>query len=164
MHRVNVQPFIEKWETRAVDRKRLASDFDVALLNKCDSCQACKDDCPVCKIDPTFQPNDIIRALVEGRLDEVLAGDQLWKCLECYTCQELCHSDIGMAETFRKLKELAIAAGAGPETVTQSYEMFLNAGILGKPKEGARKKLGLEPLPATGGDAIKRLLDRGEDE
>ena len=114
MHRVTVQPFLDKWEARAADKTRLAGDFDVALLNKCDSCRACKDDCPVCKVDPTFQPTDIIGALVDGDIDEVLADGQLWKCLECYTCQELCHSDIGMAETFRKLKELAIARGHGP--------------------------------------------------
>jgi hypothetical protein len=30
--------------------------------------------------------------------------------------------------------------------------------MLGKPKEGARKKLGLDPLPAGGGDAVKRLM------
>lgn len=162
MHRVDVQPFLDKWEDRAADKTRLAAFFDVSLLNKCDSCRACKDDCPVCKIDPSFQPNDIIRSLVQGHLDDVIADEQLWKCLECYTCQELCHSDIGMAETFRKLKELAIAAGSGPESVRQSYEMFLDSGTLGKPKEGARKKLGLEPLPATGGDAVKRLMDRDE--
>lgn len=158
MHRVDVQPFLDKWEDRSADRARLASFFDVSLLNKCDACRACKDDCPVCKIDPSFQPNEIIAELVKGNLDGVIEDGQLWKCLECYTCQELCHSDIGMAETFRKLKEIAIAAGSGPESVRQSYEMFLESGALGKPKEGARKKLGLEPLPAGGGDAIKRLI------
>ena len=158
MHRVSVQPFLDKWNARSADKTKLAEDFDVALLNKCDACRACKDDCPVCKVDPTFRPNDIIAELVKGNLDEVLASGQVWKCLECYTCQELCHSDIGMAETFRKLKELSIAAGAGPDSVTQSYQMFLETGSLGKPKEGARKKLGLEPLPASGGDAIARLM------
>jgi len=158
MHRVSVQPFLDKWNARSVDKTRLAEDFDVTLLNKCDACRACKDDCPVCKVDPTFRPNDVIAELVKGNLDEVLASGQVWKCLECYTCQELCHSDIGMAGTFRKLKELAIASGQGPESVTQSYQMFLETGSLGKPKDGARKKLGLEPLPANGGDAIARLM------
>ena len=118
MHRVSVQPFLDKWAARSADKATLALDFDVALLNKCDSCRACKDDCPVCKVDPTFQPNDIIAELVEGDLDEVIADGQLWKCLECYTCQELCHSDIGMAETFRKLKEIALREGAGPDSVS----------------------------------------------
>ena len=158
MHRVSVQPFLDKWNARSADKTKLAEDFDVALLNKCDACRACKDDCPVCKVDPTFRPNEIIAELVRGNLDEVLASGQVWKCLECYTCQELCHSDIGMAETFRKLKELSIAAGVGPDSVSQSYQMFLETGSLGKPKEGARKKLGLAPLPASGGDAIARLM------
>jgi heterodisulfide reductase subunit B len=164
MHRVSVQPFLDKWEARAADRARLALDFDVALLNKCDNCRACADDCPVCKIDPTFQPNDIIRALVEGRLDEVIDDGQLWKCLECFTCQELCHSDIGMAETFRKLKEIAISQGKGPESVPQSYKMFMETGTLGKPKESARKKLGLSPLPESGGDAMARIMAACEDD
>ncbi|MCL2504061.1 MAG: heterodisulfide reductase-related iron-sulfur binding cluster [Coriobacteriia bacterium] len=162
MHRVGVEPFLEKWQQRTADKTRLAEDFDVALLNKCDSCQACKDDCPVCKIDPAFQPNDIIRALIEGRLDEVLDDPNLWKCLECFTCLELCHSDIGMAEVFRKLKELSLKRGSAPEAISQSYRMFMETGLLGKPRESARKKLGLGPLPATGGDAVMRLME-GED-
>ena len=162
MHRVSVQPFLDKWESRQADKAKLALNFDVALLNKCDSCRACKDDCPVCKIDPTFQPNDIIHQLVEGDLDQVIEDGQLWKCLECYTCLELCHSEIGMAETFRKLKEIAIERGVGPESVPQSYKMFMETGTLGKPKQSARKKLGLDPLPEDGGDAMSRIMGNSD--
>ncbi|MBN2404416.1 MAG: hypothetical protein JXE06_02415, partial [Coriobacteriia bacterium] len=158
MHRVSVQPFLDKWVEREADKARLAAHFDVSLLAKCASCTACKDDCPVCKVDPTFQPTEIIADLVAGNIDKVLAEGQLWKCLECYTCQELCHSKIGMADTFRKLKELAMAAGSGPESVSAAYGEFLKTGVLGKPRESARKKLGLSPLPKTGGDAVTRLL------
>ena len=163
MHRVSVRPFLDKWEARQADKTRLALNFDVAVLNKCDSCRACKDDCPVCKIDPEFQPNDIIRRLLDGELDEVIAEGQLWKCLECYTCLELCHSDIGMAETFRKLKEIAIEQGAGPESVPASYKLFMETGTLGKPKQSARKKLGLDPLPEDGGDAMIRIMSNSDE-
>lgn len=158
MHRVSVQPFLDKWAEREADKARLAAHFDVSLLAKCATCTACKDDCPVCKVDSTFQPTEIIADLVAGNIDKVLAEGQLWKCLECYTCQELCHSKIGMAETFRKLKELAMASGSGPESVSAAYGEFLKTGVLGKPRESARKKLGLSPLPKTGGDAVARLL------
>jgi len=158
MHRVSVDPFLEKWQARATDKTRLAQDFDVSLLGKCYSCQACKDDCPVCKVDPTFDPCETIGRLLRGDIDEVLADPNIWKCLECYTCLELCHSDIGMAEVFRKLKELSLQTGSGPESVPASYKMFMETGTLGKPKEGARKKLGLDPLPPSGGDAIQRLM------
>jgi hypothetical protein len=55
-------------------------------------------------------------------------------------------------------------AGSGPESVSVAYSQFLDQGVLGKPKEGARKKLGLEPLPATGGDVISRLVAACDDE
>jgi heterodisulfide reductase subunit C len=97
---------------------------------------------------------------LRGDIEEVLADPNIWKCLECYTCLELCHSDIGMAETFRTLKELSIKRGTGPESVPAAYKMFMDTGMLGKPKEGARKKLGLGPLPESGGDAMRRLMGR----
>jgi heterodisulfide reductase subunit B len=159
MHRVSVQPFLDKWAARKADRAELAESFDVSLLAKCATCHACKDDCPVCKVDPSFQPTEIMERLMNGELEEVLAEGQVWKCLECFTCQEMCHSRIGMAETFRKLKELSAASGRGPEAVTSAYATFRKTGALGSPKEGARKKLGLEPLPAGGGNDLARILD-----
>ncbi|NTW28608.1 MAG: hypothetical protein HGA39_04510 [Coriobacteriia bacterium] len=163
MHRVSVDSFLKKWNARASDKKRIAQNFDVALLGKCFNCSACKDDCPVCKVDTTFKPTEIIGQVLRGEIDQVIEDGQIWKCVECYTCQELCHSGIGMAETFRKLKELAIAASKGPESVPQSYKMFMETGTLGKPRESARKKLGMGPLPASGGDAMARLMAEPED-
>ena len=160
MHRVDVQPFLDAWSARLGYRQRLAASFDVSLLDTCDGCRACVDDCPVGRVDPSFAPNEIIARLVRGDLEGVVDDPQVWKCLECYTCQELCPSDIGMAETFRKLKELALAAGAGPDGIAEAYRTFLEQGTLGTPKESARRKLGLEPLPASGGDAVARLLSR----
>jgi len=160
MHRVDVQPFLDAWSARLDYRERLATSFDVSLLDTCDGCRACADDCPVGRVDASFAPNEIIARLVRGDLGGVVDDPQVWKCLECYTCQELCPSDIGMAETFRKLKELALDAGAGPDSVTQAYRTFLEQGTLGAPKESARRKLGLGPLPAGGGDAVARLLSR----
>jgi hypothetical protein len=53
---------------------------------------------------------------------------------------------------------MATVAGVAPDSVTQAYRMFLEQGLLGAPKESARRKLGLDPLPASGGDAVARLL------
>ncbi len=158
MHRIDVSPFLDKWEQRLADRKAVAEYFDVAALAKCAACGACKDDCPMCKVDPTFQPTEIIGMLAEGRIGDVLAEPQLWKCLECYTCAELCHSRFGMAETFRKLKELSVQQGTGVPQVADAYATFLKTGSLGEPRESARKKLGLEPLPERGTDAVNALL------
>lgn len=158
LHRVPVDPFLAAWEQRTADRELLAEVFDLKTLATCDSCRACKDDCPVSRIDPDFQPVEIIADLLAGKLDDVVAGEQIWKCVECFTCQERCHSRIGWAGLFRTLKERAIAAGNRPDSVVSAYEEILSAGTLGRPRESMRKKLGLRPLPPTGGDALARLL------
>jgi len=46
-----------------------------------------------------------------------------------------------------------------PEAVSSAYAMFTKTGTLGTPKDAARKKLGLEPLPETGGASLARILD-----
>jgi heterodisulfide reductase subunit C len=158
MHRIPVQPFLDTWEGHLGDRKAVAEYFNVAELAKCAACGACKDDCPVCKIDSEFQPTEIIAMLSDGRIDEVLADDNLWKCVECYTCNELCHSRFGMAEVFRKLKEISVEQGTGKPQVADAYATFLKTGSLGEPRESARKKLGLAPLPKRGNEAVNELL------
>jgi heterodisulfide reductase subunit B len=157
-HRTSVDSFMERWEHASSDKEHLARHFDVALLNKCDDCRACKDDCPVAKIDPTFRPNDMIADLVRGKLDEVVASGEAYKCVECYNCQELCHSRIGMTEVMRTLKELGVLRGLAPEGVMSGYKTVVETGMLGKPRAAARKKLGLDEVAASGGDVIEELL------
>ena len=160
MHRVSVDRFLERWEEREEGRARARESFDLRLLEECDSCRACKDDCPVAQIDPEFRPNDIVARILDGDIDGVMADAQAWKCLECFTCLELCPSRIGLAENLRVLKEQAGAQGGRPEPVQKAYDLFTSDGLLGKPRDSARAKLGLPPLPQSGGDALARLLAR----
>jgi len=157
-HKVSTDSFFEKWDAAKDYNEHLARHFNVPLLNKCNGCRACKDDCPVGKIDPTFRPNDLIQALVEGRMDEAIESAEAFKCVECYNCQELCHSRIGMADTMRTLKELGVARGIGPDAVKSSFEMILDQGVLGSSRASARKKLGLADVPKTGGHALRDVL------
>jgi hypothetical protein len=68
-----------------------------------------------------------------------------------------------MAEVFRKLKELAVHQGNVPDAVRFSYDMFVSTGSLGEPRESARTKLGLDPLPRRGGEELGRILARREE-
>jgi heterodisulfide reductase subunit B len=160
MHRTSVEPFLETWDHRAAGRARAAESFDLQLLETCDACRACRDDCPVTKIDPSFQPNEMVARILDGDLDEVLTGGQAWKCLDCYTCLELCPSRIGLAETLRLLKEQG--PDVRPAALQQAFGLFAEEGVLGKPKESARGKLGLPGLPAGGAAALRRMLAADE--
>jgi len=157
-HRVSVTPFLDKWRKVTAGRDRAQASFDLALLERCDACRACRDDCPVAKMDPSFQPNELVAQVLDGELDAALAGGQAWKCLECYTCLELCPSRIGLAETLRVLKEYAAARDQQPATLHQAYDAYNRDGVLGRPRDGARRKLGLPSLPPGGGDALRQML------
>ncbi|MBU2601193.1 MAG: 4Fe-4S dicluster domain-containing protein [Actinobacteria bacterium] len=158
MHRVSTEPFLEKWNERAAQHREIARDFAVTELQKCADCHACEEDCPVTKAGSGFSPTGIIGEILSGDIDGVIDRADLWKCLECYTCYERCHSRLGMAEVFRKLKELSAERGSVPAAVRSAYDMFLSTGSLGEPRESARTKLGLDPLPRTGGEELKKML------
>ncbi len=158
MHRVSVQPFLAKWAEREAGRALAEQSFDLSLLERCDACRACADDCPVAKIDPSFSPNELVTQVLAGELDAALEGGQAWKCLECYTCLELCPSRIGLAETLRALKEQGAASGRQPESLRQAFDAFSREGVLGTPRGSARTKLSLPALPEAGGEALRHML------
>ena len=163
MHRVSVEPFLAAWAEREDRRRVIAEEFSVPELQKCADCKACEDDCPVTKVAGGFSPTGIIGEILAGDLEGVIERGDLWKCLECFTCYERCHSRLGMAEVFRKLKELANEREKVPAAVRSAYEMFRATGSLGEPRESARARLGLAPLPARGGDDLERILSRREE-
>lgn len=160
MHRVSTEPFLERWEQKAELRRAVAQEFSLAELQKCNDCKACEADCPVAKLQGSFSPTTIIGEILSGDLDGVIERGDLWKCLDCFTCYEKCHSRLGMAEVFRKLKELATDQGQLPEAVRFSWDMFAATGRLGEPRESARTKLGLGPSPKDGGEELRRILER----
>lgn len=157
-HRVEVAPFLEKWETKLKQRRALAETFDVGLLQTCASCGACDADCPVTQAEPDFVPSTIVRALLKDGLQATLENPDVWRCTDCMTCFERCHSRIGMAEMFEKLKRLAQARGLEPAAVRANYEAFLASGTLGSGRAAVRDKLGLPPLPEGGADDWKAVL------
>ncbi len=159
MHRVPLESFLERWAAKTQQRTRVAEEFSLAELQKCNDCKACESDCPVAKLNGSFSPTTIIGEILSGDLDGVIERGDLWKCLDCFTCYEKCHSRLGMAEVFRTLKELAKNEGRLPDAVRFSWEMFATTGSLGEPRESSRVKLGLSPAPARGGEGLLRLLE-----
>lgn len=163
MHRVSTAAFLASWAEREGRRREIAKEFSVPELQKCADCRACEDDCPVTKVAGGFSPTGIIGEILAGDLEGVVERGDLWKCVECYTCYERCHSRLGMAEVFRKLKELANHQEHVPAAVRSAYEMFRATGSLGEPRESARVKLGLAPLPSRGGEDLEKILSSREE-
>jgi heterodisulfide reductase subunit C len=158
MHRVSAAPFLEKWAAKLEQRAELAKDFNLGELQICAGCRACDADCPVSHAEEDFVPSTVITSLLAGGLEAVLDGPNPWRCTDCMTCFERCHSRIGMAQVFEQLKRLARERGRVPAAVQSSYQAFLKDGALGTGRASAREKLGLPAQPENGIVELKAVL------
>ncbi len=157
MHRIDAAEFLSKWDARSRYLKALREVFDLPSIQKCYECGACVNDCPVVKINPYFNPNEIIGKVLSGGLEAVLESHEVWCCVDCYTCYELCPQKMGMNKIFDILKHIALEKGKGPKGFAASIEMFRKEGRLGEPSS-VRKKLKLPPPPKSGAEELKKLL------
>ena len=160
-HRVDVGPFLEKWRGGLARVEKVQAHWDYRLLRRCAECGACAADCPVVRADPDWDPNALIRQLAEGELEAVLGSAEVWKCLDCYSCSELCFQRYSMQEIFRVAKHLAVEAGRVPAPVREGMQAFQQRGRLTESAAGQRRRLGLPELALGGGDELRRLLAEG---
>ncbi|MCL7413168.1 MAG: heterodisulfide reductase-related iron-sulfur binding cluster [ANME-2 cluster archaeon] len=163
MHRVDTTPFLEKWEQRTAYLEEVRNAFDLDMLDRCYQCGACLDDCPVVKINPDFNPNRVIGDILAGKMEDVLSGPDVWRCVSCYTCFELCPQKFGMNKVFERLKQLTYQMNITPEGVDGGIRMLLETGRLGEPT-AMRKKLKIPELPKGGSNDLRILLELDEED
>ncbi len=159
MHRVNVDPFLRRWEELERIRAGIPDEFDYGAMLTCIECGSCSNDCPVAQVDEEYDPHALLARIVEGGADEVISGQGIWKCLECGTCTEMCPNNFGMTTVFKEAKRMALERGIAPAETLQGIEMFQSTGVLGKTRERARAKLGLGPVAQPGSEELARLLE-----
>jgi heterodisulfide reductase subunit B len=159
MHRSQTDSFFEKWNLASRVLAIIEEHFDLAALERCYQCRACSFDvCPVAKSDFNFVPYEIVGAVLEGRLDEVIEAGDFWKCLECNSCYEMCPQRASLWKTFGKLKNLSIERGKYPDAIKKGIDSFKKTGLLIRPNESQRKKLGLTNSIETDVDSLKKLF------
>jgi heterodisulfide reductase subunit C len=80
------------------------------LLN-CYLCGTCTAGCPVSEIDESFNPRKIMRKILLGMKDDVLASEDIWLCQQCHTCVAHCPQDVRFADIIDVLREMAVKEG-----------------------------------------------------
>jgi len=146
-HRTQVDSIFEKINDIHQKNKEIEKYFSLEFLKSCYSCGACNDDCPVAKYLPQeFNPQKIIKRILNGKIDNVIEDPSIWLCLDCYVCYELCPMKIGLVEVFTTLRNLAkerefIADGFRDELAT-----FEKEGIVTMFSKSARQRVGLETV------------------
>jgi heterodisulfide reductase subunit C len=73
-------------------------------------------------------PNQIIRMVQLGMMDEVLKSSSIWVCASCETCATRCPKGVSLAKVMDACKQIAIAEGVKPKegNVKVFHEEFLN--------------------------------------
>ncbi|MCK4665182.1 4Fe-4S dicluster domain-containing protein [Candidatus Dependentiae bacterium] len=118
-------------------------------LLKCFACGTCTVSCPVWADDHTFNPRQLIRKLIIGLEEEILADDRIWYCTTCYDCYERCPQDVRITEIIMALKNYAVTKGVIHEAFTAQVTEIYKFGRLYEVDEffnAKREKLGLPQL------------------
>lgn len=158
-HRVAVEKFLNAWKKKEAVWRMVKEKIDLPSVEKCYECAACTNDCPVAENHSSFQPRAVLGRFLAGEIEELINSKDIWRCVECHTCSELCGQKFGMEKVFAVLKNLSIERGTAPVEVQKTIKTFLETGRLGEPSAHSRKKLGLAPAPESGNEQLKKLLD-----
>ncbi|MFO8163770.1 MAG: 4Fe-4S dicluster domain-containing protein [Thermodesulfobacteriota bacterium] len=157
MKRINIKDsdpdFIEELEL---------SDF-ISGFRSCYTCGTCTAGCPVHRANTDYDPLRIIRMIILGLREELLKGDMIWLCSDCYTCQENCPMGVKITDIINHLKNLATREKNIPIGVSTQEKLLENQGkiyLIDDFDNKKRAKAGLPPLPEMAPGATK-LLKKG---
>ena len=93
----------------------------------CFQCRKCSNGCPV-TFAMDLYPDEVIRMVILGQRETVLACQTIWVCAACETCTTRCPNDVRIAELMDCLKEMALREGVpSPQPgILALHETFLN--------------------------------------
>ncbi len=80
-------------------------------IQVCYACGTCTAGCPVTEADARYSPRKIIRQVLTGQRQAVLANELLWYCETCYACSAYCPQNVKFGDVMRALRELAVREG-----------------------------------------------------
>ncbi len=118
------------------------------VLGNCIQCGECGSVCPVGRVSPDVSPR---KALCRLALDESRSQDreELWLCLTCYACDEVCPQGIELVDTLLLVRNHICRRGEIPDTVREMDKSLRKHGTAVPHTAESRKlreELGLEEL------------------
>lgn len=78
------------------------ADLSAHNVYACYQCGRCTAACPF-----SFSPQQVVRRVQLGQVDQALAAESVWSCASCFTCTAACPKDVDPARIMRALRELS---------------------------------------------------------
>jgi heterodisulfide reductase subunit C2 len=130
-------------------------------LTSCYQCGTCASSCPVARLDPSFNPREVIKLSLLGEREEIVSGDAIWQCTSCFNCQERCPQNVEIADVIYALRNIAIEAGHSPNIYADFGSALVNDGRIvqiSKFVEKKREEYGLPALKPVGLEDLNKIL------
>jgi heterodisulfide reductase subunit C len=90
------------------DLRRVIETGAQAESNLCWTCGTCDSECPINIATNRLSPRKIVRLANFGLLDELLEMPDIWYCLTCQHCLDVCPNGVKPAQVIRFIREEAL--------------------------------------------------------
>lgn len=101
--RTSMGPIEPDW-----DIWRAIADASCSDIDRCWTCGACDNGCPVSLATGRLRPQRNVRMAVYGMLDQLLTLPDIWYCLSCRRCLQGCPNQVKPHELHRYLQHEAL--------------------------------------------------------
>jgi heterodisulfide reductase subunit B len=128
-------------------------------LEICAKCMACTDDCSTAATTSEYHPEEILRLVIDGKVEEALERDDIWFCMNCHECVENCPQRFGMVKLLVRLKNLAVARGNYPDVIGHRISGLHDSGFSFAPNLECREEMGLPDVKSPDMVKLKKLLE-----
>jgi len=132
-------------------------------LLHCLKCGACSGGCPVASVTD-YRPRNILGQVLLGLKDEVLAGESIWMCAACFTCEERCVQQVNFTDVVTVLRNMSSREGnAAPGYIKMAEMVMKNGRVTARTSvvDKMREKLGLPPIQDSDVEQLGKIMQAG---
>ncbi len=95
-----------------------------ADISPCWTCNTCDQECPVNRPTGRLRPQKIVRMAALGLLDELLSLPDIWYCLTCRRCTNVCPNSVKPESLIQHLRREAVRRGLVSTETYHRYQTF----------------------------------------